>query len=595
MSADEIVFRSPASVLQASSVALVGASERGKWPQLIFASLREFGYAGRVFLVNPRQSEVYGERCFPSLRALPEPVEHALVIVPAAGVADVLTDAKAAGVKSATIYAGAVGDGEDPESQEARRLAQGVPGRNGHAPRRPQLHGGAQLPGAAVLLSEHGIVQRPARLGRLRVPVGRHAAVLAAHRRRPGLAVLLRDHVGQRGRSRSRRLSQLPGRRSAHPHHRAVHRRHQAARRRSCMRRRARSKPASRSWRSRPAPPPSRKRRRSPTPASSAAITRPISPCASATASQLPLARRHGGDRARLPGRPAAERAPDRLRHHLGRHGRSVVRLRRARGRRHRRISRAATNTALLPFLQDSIVPKNPLDLGIPSTLEHAAAVCEVVARDPNVDMLGWAAMLPSKPGAWDGVAALRNLLDLDRQAGDRLRPHELSDAAGIGRRPGGGRLSVPAGAGADAAGHEGLVVPCAAPGPATGDASARAGERSFAGHARGDARALRHHAAAEPRGRDGRRGRGRRRRDRVSGGAQDPLARHPAQDRGRRRAARSAQPRGGARGRRHADRGRARQRIRVRASTACWCRRWCRESRRSWERAAIRSTDPCC
>ncbi len=73
----------------------------------------------------------------------------------------------------------------------------------------------------------------------------------------------------------------------------------------------------------------------------------------------------------------------------------------------------AATNTALLPFLQDSIVPKNPLDLGIPSTLEHAAKVCEVVARDPNVDMVAWAAMLPSKKGAWDGVAALHGLLSL--------------------------------------------------------------------------------------------------------------------------------------------------------------------------------------
>ncbi|HEY4407582.1 MAG TPA: CoA-binding protein, partial [Xanthobacteraceae bacterium] len=109
MSADEIVFRSPASVLQASSIALVGASERGNWPRLIFANLREFGYAGRVFLVNPRQAQVFGERCFPSLRALPEPVDHGIVIVPAAGVADVLTDAKAIGLKSATIYAGAVG------------------------------------------------------------------------------------------------------------------------------------------------------------------------------------------------------------------------------------------------------------------------------------------------------------------------------------------------------------------------------------------------------------------------------------------------------------------------------------------------------
>src|SRR5260370_39195878 len=96
VSADEIVFRSPASVLQASSVALVGASERGKWPRLIYDNLRMFGYAGRVFLVNPRQSEVYGERSFPSLPSLPQPVRHAIVIVPAAGVAAVLTHPQAA-------------------------------------------------------------------------------------------------------------------------------------------------------------------------------------------------------------------------------------------------------------------------------------------------------------------------------------------------------------------------------------------------------------------------------------------------------------------------------------------------------------------
>src|SRR3984957_6718025 len=92
VSADEIVFRSPASVLQASSVALVGASERGKWQRLIYDNLREFGYAGHIFLVNPRQAQVYGAPCFPSLRELPQAVDHAIVIVPALGVADVLTD-----------------------------------------------------------------------------------------------------------------------------------------------------------------------------------------------------------------------------------------------------------------------------------------------------------------------------------------------------------------------------------------------------------------------------------------------------------------------------------------------------------------------
>ena len=386
---------------------------------------------------------------------LPEPVEHAMVIVPAAGVADVLTDAKAAGVKSATVYAGAVGDGEDPESKKRGAWLKEFLAETEHARRRPQLHGGAQLPGAAVRLSEHGIVQRAARLGRLRVPVRRHAAVLAAHRRRPGPALLLRHHVRA-----TRPISISPTISTSWstirtPASSRCSSRASGGRRRSCMRPAARSKPASRSWRSRPAPPRSRKRRRNPTPASSAATMRPISPCASATASAI-AARSTTWWRPRSPSRAAGCRKGRASASSPPRAARSICcsTMRSARAPSSPEFS-AATNAALLPFMQEGIVPKNPLDLGIPSTLEHAAAVCEVVARDPNVDMLGWAAMLPSKPGAWDGVGGAAQPAQRDRQAGDRLRPHELSDAAGIGRRPGGRRLSVPAGAGADAAGHE--------------------------------------------------------------------------------------------------------------------------------------------
>ncbi|HZD64111.1 MAG TPA: CoA-binding protein, partial [Xanthobacteraceae bacterium] len=115
--ADHSLFRSAVSTLQAKSLAIVGASERARWPSEIFKNLHEFGYGGRIALVNPRQTEVFGQRCFPSLRALPEPVDHALVIVPAAAVPDVLTDAEEAGVQSATVYASMIGDGEEPESK----------------------------------------------------------------------------------------------------------------------------------------------------------------------------------------------------------------------------------------------------------------------------------------------------------------------------------------------------------------------------------------------------------------------------------------------------------------------------------------------
>src|SRR5438876_8847652 len=112
------LFRSVATTLAGKSLAIVGASERARWPSEIFRNLREFGYPGRIALINPRQTEVFGERCFPSLRDLPEPVDHALVIVPAAAVPGVLTDAEETGVKSATVYASMMGDGEEPESKQ---------------------------------------------------------------------------------------------------------------------------------------------------------------------------------------------------------------------------------------------------------------------------------------------------------------------------------------------------------------------------------------------------------------------------------------------------------------------------------------------
>src|SRR5258705_12803500 len=112
------MFRSPASVLAPSSIALVGASERGQWQGMIFRNLRDYQYPGRVFLVNPRQREVWGERCFPSLRELPERVDHAMVIVPAPAVAGVLEDADAAGGASAPGYPPPLGGGPDPETKK---------------------------------------------------------------------------------------------------------------------------------------------------------------------------------------------------------------------------------------------------------------------------------------------------------------------------------------------------------------------------------------------------------------------------------------------------------------------------------------------
>jgi acyl-CoA synthetase (NDP forming) len=113
--AETFTFKSPLPLLTPSSIAIVGASERSRWPLRIFGNLRDYGFPGKTYPVNPRVSEVWGVKCYPDLASLPEPPDHALVIVPAPAVQAVMETGVAAGLKSATVYASQIGEGHDPE------------------------------------------------------------------------------------------------------------------------------------------------------------------------------------------------------------------------------------------------------------------------------------------------------------------------------------------------------------------------------------------------------------------------------------------------------------------------------------------------
>lgn len=110
-----VSFKSPLPMFRPPSIAIVGASERARWPTQIYQQLRKHGYSGNIYPVNPRVGEVWGARCFPDLASLPEPPAHAHVIVPAPAVQGVLETGIAAGLKSATVYAAQLGEGSDPE------------------------------------------------------------------------------------------------------------------------------------------------------------------------------------------------------------------------------------------------------------------------------------------------------------------------------------------------------------------------------------------------------------------------------------------------------------------------------------------------
>ena len=77
-------------VFAPDSVAVIGASRRrGTVGRAILDNIRAGRYAGRLYTVNPRARQIGGERCLSSTLDLPEPVDLAVIAVPAATVLDV--------------------------------------------------------------------------------------------------------------------------------------------------------------------------------------------------------------------------------------------------------------------------------------------------------------------------------------------------------------------------------------------------------------------------------------------------------------------------------------------------------------------------
>jgi acetate---CoA ligase (ADP-forming) len=100
------------------SIAVLGASPdthriRGR----LLRQLRENGFPGRILPINPSYQEIDGLRCYESIGAVGEPVDLALVAIPAASVAAALEECANAGVKNTLIISsgfaeegGAAGD-----------------------------------------------------------------------------------------------------------------------------------------------------------------------------------------------------------------------------------------------------------------------------------------------------------------------------------------------------------------------------------------------------------------------------------------------------------------------------------------------------
>jgi acyl-CoA synthetase (NDP forming)/GNAT superfamily N-acetyltransferase len=91
-------------IFRPESIVVVGASRRpGTAGRAILDSIRDGGYAGRVYAVNPHAPVIGGERCLSSVVDLPEPADLAVIAVPAAAVADTAEQCGQRGVRSLVV------------------------------------------------------------------------------------------------------------------------------------------------------------------------------------------------------------------------------------------------------------------------------------------------------------------------------------------------------------------------------------------------------------------------------------------------------------------------------------------------------------
>ncbi|MHB1219582.1 MAG: acetate--CoA ligase family protein [Alphaproteobacteria bacterium] len=101
-----------AKLFKPKSVAVIGASTRetaAGWR--VTRNLKNGGFKGGIYPINPRYEEVLGLRCYPDLKSLPETPDAVFIGIPAEQVASVLEEAGKAGVKAAVMNASGFADG----------------------------------------------------------------------------------------------------------------------------------------------------------------------------------------------------------------------------------------------------------------------------------------------------------------------------------------------------------------------------------------------------------------------------------------------------------------------------------------------------
>src|SRR5687767_4837946 len=92
------------AILAPKNVAVIGATENpSSVGRALLSNLLKGPFGGSVYPVNPKRSAVLGIPAYPTIGAVPQPVDLAVVVTPAPTVPDVIGQCADAGVRGAIV------------------------------------------------------------------------------------------------------------------------------------------------------------------------------------------------------------------------------------------------------------------------------------------------------------------------------------------------------------------------------------------------------------------------------------------------------------------------------------------------------------
>jgi acetyltransferase len=113
--------------VEPESVAIVGATRKsGEFSMNIMEHLISYGYAGKLYPINPNAAEILGVKAYADISGITGPIDLALIVTARETVPGVLQACADKGIKCASIVAQGFGDAADEDGHELSRQLTGI-------------------------------------------------------------------------------------------------------------------------------------------------------------------------------------------------------------------------------------------------------------------------------------------------------------------------------------------------------------------------------------------------------------------------------------------------------------------------------------